>query len=718
MTKRQGILTYGQRAFMEDADLAIQGDLVRALIELITNADDAYDASGGPIEIFVRKGTGDFKLIVSIHDKATGLGADRMHSAFTNMGDQNKKFVEDKGTRGLFGRGAKDVAYLGKAVFESVHNGKYSMLEIKSDMTYIMDTEDISAKEEHYRSTHLNPGESGLTSTLYIAARHKIPSPTELVEKLQKHSQLRDLIVRNSVLYVDERNTLKIQLKSLQPSGKKVLEKIINIPRYEMPVTLTVYELPQKDLGPVNDYSRHGLLISGKGAIYENSFLHLTSNTEAGWFSGRIDAPEIHDLARKFDDPNGVSDLNPFRLVRRSREGLVNTHLYYRALCSAIDPHLKPLMDLKAQSEGAQRKEGAELRNRFNAIESILAKQMQAYMDQEDLGQIPGETVEDNQEFELSLIPPKRLMRKGETISLTIRSPQGIDLPSLTSSIEQTEFVLEMNGYDSASTNWRQHSRLPVVDNNISVTAKTIGNSKIVISNLQHRAVCDITVVDYETPEIYVPLQMEFENDQYSVSPDKVKKIALIAPLELAGELPKIVVESKEIATTVKIGQFKPHSSGKYVESVIYLKTEVNEGATKVTGEVGNSSSDTNLSVKEQGKKKYPELKIELNGIDNPPRRVDTVREDGRLVVRMYGQHKSIRNVLGPYVGSKFKNEDTPQARATIGEVVSQQIAAYLVEREVESFPDRFTDAAAIFSRQQNIITDFVILAQAGLITE
>jgi hypothetical protein len=36
-------------------DTAMRGDVIRALIELITNADDAYDGKGGPIEIVISK---------------------------------------------------------------------------------------------------------------------------------------------------------------------------------------------------------------------------------------------------------------------------------------------------------------------------------------------------------------------------------------------------------------------------------------------------------------------------------------------------------------------------------------------------------------------------------------------------------------------------------------------------------------------------------------
>ena len=47
---RSGNLTYLGRAFSQDAWAAMGGDVVRGLIELITNCDDAYGKANGDIE--------------------------------------------------------------------------------------------------------------------------------------------------------------------------------------------------------------------------------------------------------------------------------------------------------------------------------------------------------------------------------------------------------------------------------------------------------------------------------------------------------------------------------------------------------------------------------------------------------------------------------------------------------------------------------------------
>jgi hypothetical protein len=53
MTQLSGRIKYEERAFEQDAGLAMGGDIMRALVELITNADDAYGELDGDIVVSV-----------------------------------------------------------------------------------------------------------------------------------------------------------------------------------------------------------------------------------------------------------------------------------------------------------------------------------------------------------------------------------------------------------------------------------------------------------------------------------------------------------------------------------------------------------------------------------------------------------------------------------------------------------------------------------------
>lgn len=79
-------VSYGARAFKQDASNAMKGDTVRGLIELITNADDAYgDDSHGKIRIEVEhRRSAPWRIIV--RDRATGMRKARMAHAIGDIG--------------------------------------------------------------------------------------------------------------------------------------------------------------------------------------------------------------------------------------------------------------------------------------------------------------------------------------------------------------------------------------------------------------------------------------------------------------------------------------------------------------------------------------------------------------------------------------------------------------------------------------------------------
>ena len=715
MSKRQGQLKYTQRGFQQDAEEAMKGDVMRALIELITNVDDAYDGKGnGYIEINYVKSSDPYKGAFIVRDKAGGLNGARMEEAFTNLGDKNQKAVADMGTRGLFGRGAKDIAALGRARFASICGGKYSTLEINHRGEYVMDFLDDVPTSEARTETGLAEGESGLTAELYVHERHRVPSASEMIEKLETNVQLRDLINRNEVTYYDERTKTKKRLVGLEPSGELVLDETITIPKYKLPIRLSIYRLPSKEMGSINPYSRHGIVVSGRGATYENTFLHFSGRQEIGWFAGRLDAPEIHDLSRAVDEEGGLTDLNPTRVISRSREGLVREHPYWRELCAAVEPFLKPLLDEVADEEGAQRREGEKLRNRFNALSSTLANKLQELLDASDSGEIPTETGVDDNFQDLTIIPPKRICKKGEVVTLTLRAPEGMDLDPLQVSITSGTEVIELIDIPDPAK-WVQHERLPVISNTIKIKAAAVGTAKVFATRNEVSASCEVTVIDFEPPVEVIPTTLAFDPDIASVAPEKRKVLILRAPINYAGERAHLTVE-QGLLDVQSVVTLKPNASGTLCEARVVAVAGKDEGTEIVSATIGSVVAKATVKVTEAGHKRNPKLDFELSGRDNPPQRVTASIEDGRLMIRMYGKHRSLKNIFGAYKANGFENENSPEASATISETLAQQLASYVVEREAEMHQERFSDAAMYFARQQQLVPEFVVALQAGLV--
>ena len=78
-SKRTGKIEYTERAFHQDAVEAMRGNIIRGIIELVTNSDDAYvDVANGPtqkkiiIEVEHKRGK-SWKVVV--RDRATGMSA-------------------------------------------------------------------------------------------------------------------------------------------------------------------------------------------------------------------------------------------------------------------------------------------------------------------------------------------------------------------------------------------------------------------------------------------------------------------------------------------------------------------------------------------------------------------------------------------------------------------------------------------------------------------
>ena len=83
-----GMVEYTGRAFLQDAQEAMGGDIIRALIEMITNCDDSYGSSKGKIRIEIEHCRGP-------HMARDSSRSCQRHACQTNArGDSEKSQVE------------------------------------------------------------------------------------------------------------------------------------------------------------------------------------------------------------------------------------------------------------------------------------------------------------------------------------------------------------------------------------------------------------------------------------------------------------------------------------------------------------------------------------------------------------------------------------------------------------------------------------------------
>ncbi len=203
------------RIITQSANLAIKGDLVRALVELITNSDDSYrrlEANGTPsngiidIKINRKKGIG---TIVRVTDNAEGFDYDKMDESIATYAKDTSGFTSGKSVRGYFGRGLKDaILCLGKGCIKSILEKYYSEC-VLDEKYYTPISEEpmlLNSKEKLNFEKLSGIKYNGTEVTITVTKKHiKIPQYDNLTENLEKYFSLRDILTsKKRTVFISE----------------------------------------------------------------------------------------------------------------------------------------------------------------------------------------------------------------------------------------------------------------------------------------------------------------------------------------------------------------------------------------------------------------------------------------------------------------------------------------------------------------------------------
>ena len=423
----RGELTATKRSYQQDAENAMGSDPIRAIVELVTNADDAYDGIStnrkGKIRIDWERGRKK-PTILRVSDRARGMTKKEVLERLGVLGGQTSGFQEGAQRRGLFGRGAKDVVHFGPVRWESKCNGEHTRFEIEYD----------GGATNKYQCAELPPVErrdTGTVVTLEIQPRFNIPRVATLLDSLKRHYALRPIL--------EDRRRREITLNDMKvvwepPRGKVLADReklpIRGYEGHECVVTIRECGDSLDDNQPW-EYWQHSLLIRSGRAAYEvfqgGRFSRGPYAPYLGRLFGSVDVPGVNDLIRQYDDcaEHGKSppDSNPIRLVRRDRDGLVDrgdhpfVDALYEAIETALEPHLRRLREEAERGSGARQSESQ--RRRFERVSKVLNE----YLEETDEdggaggGSLPG--------LGLAVIPAVRVAEPGEAGRVSIRYRPG-----------------------------------------------------------------------------------------------------------------------------------------------------------------------------------------------------------------------------------------------------------------------------------------------------
>ena len=402
-------------------------DPINAIVELVTNCDDAYLRSGNSrrekirIEI-ERHRRAPTKIVVK--DRAGGMSAQELQDRLGKLGGRTSGFETGAARRGLFGRGAKDIVHFGPARWESVKGGKLNFLELLFEGRFTGQAK-VGTLGDAPR------GRRGTEVTLSVQQQFRIPRHETLLQKLRNHYALRPLLLDakgRDVLLADLSQERDDKVRFEPPKANLIEDRAIAIPGYEdQQMSLKLYEAsePLSEEGEDREYWRHSILITSERAAYEifdgGKFSREPYASHLRRIYGYASVPGINELIRAFDDAqeSGIAsdERNPVRLVRRDRRGLVSRsdHPFVEALYTTLEGALNPHLErLKKAAEAAAGEISAEAQRRWDRAGRELAK----LMDESGPGDGPGG---DLPPLGLSLIPTVRVVEPGDAARVLVR---------------------------------------------------------------------------------------------------------------------------------------------------------------------------------------------------------------------------------------------------------------------------------------------------------
>jgi hypothetical protein len=699
-----GTLVYTARAFGMDASQAMKNQIHRGLVELITNSDDAYGEATGDIVVNLLKGDEASPILVEVQDQASGLNIDEMISAFLKIGEKKSKLANGEMSRGLLGRGAKDVAVFGSITFSSIKAGKYSSVTIFDSGNYKINARDVEATKSHRERLGLEDNQSGLTATVSISATAnvKVPETNKLREVLTNTAQLRDLVARRRVVVNDFRKPASngVLVSSL-PKGEEVLREEISIPGYSGVATLVVRKLPERQATSVTETSAHGILIKSGVSVFENTWFDLSGRTPSRVLAGELVAPQIIEVLRAELDSE---DVVPLSILTRTRDGLERSHPLYVEISRQVSLACQAIFASIEREQQSNQKQGDKLSQDFKVAAQSIKSDVESIL--REIDDDPEEGPSGGSVSAFDAIPAAIRVGFSEDFTISLRADGTLIRQNLKVNSSSAELIAK--GFDyaqSVSTEWQDHARIdgksvtqlrftaPAHSADVSLTFTLGAESATVFVMVREQ------IVQPEDP----PTKLEFSQDLFKTSPGRGKNLRLRAPIDFVGEKIEISHTGTPIASCPASVNLSARADGHWAEAIVHVKTGLNTGKTYVSASSAKSAHEAKAQLNIEESKTGQGLKIdfELVGDRDPFVRYEVDQNGGAYICRVYGQHQGYAGIFGTYDtdAAKFKHEDSPQARAVLAQVIASAFAEFLVDREYTKNPLGVWDAPYTISR-------------------
>jgi hypothetical protein len=705
------------RAFWQDAWGAMQGSIVRALVEYITNADDAYARTSGKgrILVEVEHKRGDEPWEARVRDRAKGMTLDEMKELIGTQGARTSGFAEGQSVRGNLGLGSKDPACFGKVTFESVKDGMYAWFAIDNEGERTSIEKPLKATNE--LREELGVPANGTVVTISVTAHINCPRHDNLRQILSNHVLLRDIMQDPArevyLLHASKPDAKPVRLHYDPPKvTTRVNKKAVELPGYKgatADVTLSESDEPFVDEGRRSPTRQAGLLIKGRRAIYESTLFGFEGNQHALAFTGSIRCTDIDRIANDYDEraekrlPHPVD--NPRPIISRQRDGLVEDHPLYQAIRRLAEAELAPLIAEreKKAKERSRQVENARTTKLLSQLAKEAARFMQEAAEEEELDLFVTGT--DRAAPPLAIIPRAIEMPPSSDRTITVMAAKvGI----ADTDVLEVELSFAPPGVVRGSAERVRLGPSRRRDDVLTGTARLSSGPAVGATMLNARlgartADCALEVIEPTAkPDPIPPARLEFERPAYRLVLNKRKAIRIRSPLGAYADGAIVHVSSNARAVVVLDGgqvSLRQRAEALAMEGTVHVEGRVERESGDLTvTDASHRNAITRVEV----------VRREESGTDFETKLVDEYQGDQRAQwstdygqLRIMGEHPAVR----PFLGDRDKGypgQDTPQFKLLTAELVADAVVRRIL---LEKHREDELDAGSFYVEQYKLMS-------------
>lgn len=441
-------MQYADRVAIQQADQAIRKDVMRALVEIITNANDSYsrlEQAGQTVrgEMIIEVQRKHRNSTIRVRDFAEGMTDKRMDKVVGTYGEATSGLKEDQRVRGMWGRGLKDSVFgLGYGHVRSFKGTRfYSCSLLLKDGVPTFELDDPIPATAALREKYGIPEGNGTLIEIIVSREDvKMPQYNNLRNYLQRHFELRPIMSspNRRIVLRDMASGVKIrqenELSYKAPIGEKVLEETLQIEGYPAEAQLEVFRsnIQLSTRGEEGDYADGGLLVISRDIVISLTMLKFENDPYAGYFYGSITCDYLHDLLKN-DEP----------VLTATRDGINWTHPFAKALKLAVEAKLEPLIQEEREHaiHDEQTKLDKKLRKKLDrALHELNTIAVSELRDQRDTEKKKIELPESG----IGFFPERLYVQTGQTATLVLRvaSNENGRMPSTASIISSSSEVI------------------------------------------------------------------------------------------------------------------------------------------------------------------------------------------------------------------------------------------------------------------------------------